>query len=76
MLQPTGPQSIILITPVRAVHNVLESSFSLGMAQQRDQQAGTWGGVVIANRSADVTAIVAGEAVVGSQFTLQAGLLV
>ena len=43
---------------------------------QEDEQAGTCGGVVIANRSADVTAVVAGEAVVGSQFALQTCLLV
>jgi hypothetical protein len=46
------------------------------MAQYEEELVGTWSGVVIDNRSADVTAVVAGEAVVGSQFTLQAGLLV
>ena len=45
------------------------------MERHEDELAGTWGGVVIANRSADVTAVVAGEAAVGSQFTLQDGFL-
>jgi hypothetical protein len=44
--------------------------------EEEDDLDETYGGVVIANRSADVTALVAGEAVVGSHFTLQAGLLV
>jgi len=65
-VDPTASRSVILITSVRAVDTVLASSIGLGMAQQDGEQPGTWGGVVIANRSADVTVIVAGEAVVRS----------